>query len=708
MKSKLMFSVIIFILLSQSIFSIERKRITPPETKIDNIYDTLHNTVIIDPYRWLEDGSSEEVVRWTEEQNEYFRKYVESYEGYNLLASIMEKLLTVGSVSPPEVYGHLYFYEKREGNWNHSILYRREEIEGEDEILIDPNTFSEDGTVAMDWHYFSNDAAIVAYGVSSSGSEKSTMYLKNTADKTMLSDSIPFTRAVSMAWLPDNSGFYYSRFPAPGTVPEEEEDYHRNIYFHVIGQNWEKDELIYADEDITAWTNVSLSPDGSKLFISVFIGWSDTKYFYRDLNNLEGNFQFISDNHKANLSIIPLNDRFIIRSNYNAPQYKLLTGSYEKPEAENWVVIIPEGKSLLESYMVVNNQLVIKRLTNACSALELYSLYGKYNGIIELPDMGTVYNMNGEYDGKEMFFSYSSYNRPTTIYHYLFNEKKLSQFDQVEAGVDFSNLVVKQVWYHSKDSTPVSMFILHHKDMKLNGENPVYLYGYGGFNVSEKPFFSRSLAFWVNQGGIFALPNLRGGGEYGEEWHEAGKLDKKQNTFDDFIAAAEYLFSNGYTSSDHLCISGGSNGGLLIGAILVQRPDLCKTAVCSVPLLDMVRYHLFGIARIWIPEYGSSDDPGQFKFIYDYSPYHHVEKGVNYPTVLFEAGASDGRVDALHARKMTALMQASTASANPIFLRVETKAGHGQGKPISKVIQQQTEQWSFIFKSLGLDVKKTE
>jgi len=708
MKRAFILSLLLVVFINLSISSIDRKDIKIPETRVENVYDTLHGIEIADPYRWLEDGSFEEVIKWTGDQNEYFRKYVESYDGYDTLAEIMEKLLTVGSVSPPEIYDNKYFYKKRDGNQNHSIIYMRYGIDGEDDVLIDPNTFSEDGTVAMDWYYFSNDGSIVAYGVSSSGSERSTLYLKNTSDKTMLIDTIPFTRAASMAWLPDNSGFYYTRYPAPGTVPDEELDYHRNIYFHTIGNSWENDELIYADEDITVWLGVSISPDGSKLFIAAFKGWSDTKYYFRDFKSTNEQFQLISEDHEANLSITPLDDRFIIRSNNGASKYKLLIGSYDQPKAENWMEVIPEGESLLESFMVVNDQLVVKRLTNAYSTIELYSLGGEYISKIDLPDIGSVYYMHGEQDGNEMFFSYSSYNRPTTIYRYDFKKKTLRVFDEVEAGVDYSNLVVKQVWYNSKDSTPVSMFILHHKDMEFNGKNPAYLYGYGGFNVSEKSYFSRSLAFWVNQGGVFALPNLRGGGEYGEEWHDAGKLENKQNTYDDFITAAEYLFEEKYTSPENLCISGGSNGGLLIGAVVVQRPDICKSAVCSVPLLDMIRYHLFGLARIWIPEYGSSDDPEQFKFIYAYSPYHHVKKGAQYPTVLFEAGASDGRVDALHARKMTALMQASTGSGNPILLRVESKAGHGQGKPISKVIQHQTEKWSFIFKSLGLDVKDTD
>ncbi len=705
MKSKYLILFLLFILPIQSVNSIERKEVAPPETRIEIAYDTLHGVVIEDRYRWLEDGSSDEVKQWIEKQNEFFQKYVNSYKGYDEISEVMERLMTVGGVSSPEAYGDYYFYKKREGDWNHSILYMRNGIDGENEILIDPNSFSEDGTVAMDWYYFSNDGAIIAYGVSSSGSEKSTLYLKNTSDKTMLVDTIPYTRAVSMAWLPDNSGFYYSRFPVPSTVPDDEQDYHRYVYFHKIGNSWEDDKLIYANEDHTAWTNVSISPDGSKLFIGVFKGWSDTKYYYKNLNQDREGFQLISENHKANLSIFPLNDRFIIRSNFGAPQYRLLVGNYDNPIAENWVEIIPEGESLLESYLVVNNQLVIKRLTNAYSAIELYTIGGEFIDNVELPDMGSVYSVHGEIDGSEMFFSYSSYNRPTTIYRYDYKEKTLRVFEEVEAGIDYSNLVVKQVWYASKDSTPVSMFVLHHKDMKLDGTNPTYLYGYGGFNVSEKPYFSRGLAFWVNQGGVFALPNLRGGGEYGEEWHEAGKLDKKQNTFDDFIAAADYLFEQGYTTPDKLCISGGSNGGLLIGAVLVQRPDLCESAICSVPLLDMVRYHLFGIARIWIPEYGSSEDPEQFKFIYDYSPYHNVQEGAKYPIVLFEAGASDGRVDALHACKMAAMMQASTGSKNPIFLRVESKAGHGQGKPTSKRIIHQAEKWSFVFKSLGLEVK---
>jgi len=395
----------------------------------------------------------------------------------------------------------------------------------------------------------------------------------------------------------------------------------------------------------------------------------------------------------------------LILTDYKAPHYRLLEGRYDQPDLKNWREIIPARKSILQSFVVVNNHIVARYLTNAYSSLEVFTLDGAPVRSIELPSLGTVSGVHGEPDGADMFFSYTSYNSPPTIYRYNFPSDSLDVFTQVEAGVDIDNIEVKQVWYRSADSTPVSMFIVYNKNIKRDGDNPTYLGGYGGFNSNMTPYFSRTISYWVNHGGIYAVPNLRGGGEYGEEWHKAGMLENKQNTFDDFIAAAEYLFAEGYTSPEKLCIVGGSNGGLLIGAVVTQRPDICRVAVCAVPLLDMVRYHKFLIARLWIPEYGSSEDAEQFKYLYAYSPYHHVTNNTKYPAILFKASESDGRVDPLHARKMTARMQTANISGYPIMLRLETKAGHGQGKPISKVIEELADTWCFISKELGVELK---
>jgi prolyl oligopeptidase len=678
---------------------------TPPPTRVEVVVDTVYGVPIPDPYRWLEDGDSPEVREWTRKQNEYFQAYVNSYPQRDKIARRLEELISIGFIGSPTVRDSLYFFKKRKGRQNHAILYLRRGFNAEPEVLIDPNLFSEDGTVAMDWSFLSWDGSLIAYGVSASGTENSTLFVKRTADKAMLPDTIPFTRSASVAWLPDNSGFYYTRYPAPGTVPPGDETYYRRIYFHQLGSSWENDPLVFGDKlEKTAWPGVSLSPDGRWLFVEVSYGWTKSEIYLKDLAAPESDFVPIVKGIDAKFDIVPLNDRFLIRTNYQSPKYRVLTGNYRQPGIDYWKEVIPQRDQILERILVVNNHIVALSLKNASSVLEIYTLEGKFVREISLPTLGTVSWPSGEWDGKELFFSFHSYNMPWTVMRYDFAGDSVHQVEQVEAAVDMSDIVVDQVWYQSKDGTPVSMFLVHRKDLVRNGQNPTYLYGYGGFNVSMKPYFSQSMVLWLENGGVYAVANLRGGGEYGEEWHKAGMLENKQNVFDDFIAAAEYLFRERYTNPQKLVIAGGSNGGLLIGAVVTLSPDLCKAAVCSVPLLDMVRYHKFLMAQLWIPEYGTSNNPEQFKYLYAYSPYHNVKEGTAYPAVLFKTAESDNRVDPMHARKMTARMQAATASRNPIFLRTETKAGHGQGKPISKRLQELTDTWCFIFKTLGMEI----
>ncbi|MBU8933992.1 MAG: prolyl oligopeptidase family serine peptidase [candidate division Zixibacteria bacterium] len=697
--------LVLLLILTASPDLFSQGHIGPPSTRVGMIVDTIHGVAIEDPYRWLEDSQTDEVIAWTEKQNQYFRSYVDSYPGRAKLAGRISELMTVGSVSSPSVRGDNYFYYRRDGDQNHSILYRKHGLNGEPEVIIDPNTFSEDGTVALDWLYLSPDGSLTAYGKSNSGSERSTLFLMRTDDQSLLIDTIPFTRGVSLAWLPDNSGFYYTRFATIGEVPEEDNDYYRRVFLHTIGQRWENDPLIYENkDDKTAWPGVSLSPDGTKLVISVFQGWSRSDLYFKDLSDPESKLVKINGSHEGNLSAHPLDDCFFVRSNYEAPRYRLLKGTYDQPGAEHWQVIIPERESIAQSFMVVDSLIVLRSLSKAHTVIEIFDTNGGPVKTLQLPTIGTASRLSGEHDGHELFFRFSSFNNPSTVLRYDFDRDTIDTFDQVPAGIDVSSIEVTQVWYKSVDGTPVSMFVVHRDDVALNGQNPTYLSGYGGFNVNETPYFSRLIAFWVNRGGVYALPNLRGGGEYGEEWHQAGMLENKQNSFDDFIAAAEYLIAEGYTSPEHLLLSGGSNGGLLVGAVVNQRPDLCKAVVCSVPLLDMIRYHQFLIARLWIPEYGSSEDSTQFEFIYAYSPYHNVKKSADYPAILFKASESDGRVHPMHARKMTALLQAQTGPDNPILLRLETKAGHGQGKPTSKRIEDKVDTWCFIFRTLGLDM----
>ena len=674
-----------------------------PITPTDTIIDTLHGVPIADPYRWLEDGKSQAVRDWTEAQNVYYRSFVDSYQDHDKVARRIEQLLSIGSISAPAKYGNITFYSRRDPGQTHDVLYMKKGPAGGEETAIDPNGFSPDGTMAMDWYTIADSGQLIAYGKSSSGSEQTTLFILRTDTKHLLPDTIPYTRACGLAWTPDAGGFYYTRFPAAGTVAPGDENYFRSVYFHRIGDDWHNDALIFSsDSDKTSWPNPALSPDGRYLFISVWLGGSIRYIYLDDRTNPADSLAPFVNNVDAKFMVYPLNDRFYILTDYRSPHFRVMRAGYDRPGLADWKEVIPEGPDILEGLTLVDSSLVVESMHNAASSLDLFDLDGGHIRSLALPSIGSVGTPQGDINSKEMSFLFYSFTVPSTVYRYDFSTDSLSVTDQLKSPVDLSNVEVTQVWFPSKDGTPVSMFIVGRKGMMRDGGNPTYLYGYGGFGNSETPGYSSSIAFWLDVGGVYALPNIRGGGEYGKQWHDAGKLGNKQNSFDDFIAAAEYLIDSGYTNPQKLVISGGSNGGLLIGAVLTQRPDLCKVAICSVPLLDMLRYQKFLIARLWVPEYGSSEDSAQFAYLLKYSPYQHVMPGTAYPAVLLTAGESDSRVDPLHARKMAAALQAATSSDNPILLNVEIKAGHGQGKPMSKRAEDIVSQWSFIFKVLGL------
>lgn len=523
-----------------------------------------------------------------------------------------------------------------------------------------------------------------------------------TASGKLLSDSIPRARAASIAWKLDNSGFFYTRYPKKGEVPEGQDVYNRHVFYHALGSDPTKDPLVFGGgRDPEDWPNVELSNDGRWLLISVEQGWTKSELYLKDLQSdaapvriTEGkNFLYGGDIY---------NGKLFITTNEDAPRYRMFTVEASAPSRANWKEIIPQTDAVLQGAAIVNGVLLAQYEKNASSQLKLFQTDGKPRGDVQLPAIGTVFGLGGKWNRKEVFFAFHSFTIPDSVYQIDLSSHDTSLWSKVEApGIAPDKYEVKQVWYTSKDGTRVPMFVMHKKGLELNGKNPTLLTGYGGFNISETPAFSGVFYLWLEHGGVYAVANLRGGAEFGEDWHRAGMLDKKQNVFDDFIAAAEYLISEKYTDKDHLAIRGGSNGGLLMGAALTQRPDLFRAVVCQVPLLDMLRYQNFQIAKLWIPEYGSSDDPEQFKWLYAYSPYHHVKEGTEYPAILFMTADSDSRVDPMHAKKMAALMQAEAANGRsrerPILLRVDTKAGHGAGKPISKQIDDWTDIYSFLF-----------
>jgi prolyl oligopeptidase len=679
----------------------------PPKAAVNPVAETIHGTKIVDDYRWLEDASSPETERWVSEEGAYSRSLLDPLPGREQLHKRLGELLSIGKISAPQIGGPYYFYTRRQGTQNQPMLLVREGLHGEDRTLVDVNQMASDGTVALDWWAPSEDGKYLAYGTSPSGSEDSTLHIVETASGKLLSDTIPRARAASIAWKLDNSGFFYTRYPKKGEVAEGQDVYNRHVFYHALGNDPAKDPLIFGEgRDPEDWPGVDLSNDGRWLLISVEQGWTKSELYLQDLQAGTPPVRITEGKNFLYGGEI-FNGKIFITTNEDAPRYRMFTADASAPTRANWKEIIPQNDAVLQGAAVVNGQLLAQYQKNASSQLRLFATDGKLVGNVVLPAIGTVVGLGGKWNRKEVFFGFQSFTIPDSIYQVDLATRGTSLWNKVDApGIDPANYQVEQLWFTSKDGTRVPMFVFHKKDVELNGKNPTLLTGYGGFNVSLTPEFVGDRYLWLEHGGVFAIANLRGGAEFGEDWHRAGMLEKKQNVFDDFIAAAEYLISQKYTDKDHLAIRGGSNGGLLMGAALTQRPNLYRAVVCQVPLLDMLRYQNFQIAKLWVPEYGSSDDPNQFKWLYAYSPYHHVKAGAEYPATLFMTADTDTRVDPMHAKKMAALMQAEAANGQsrerPILLRVDTKAGHGAGKPIAKQIDDLTDIYSFLFWQLGM------
>jgi prolyl oligopeptidase len=679
-----------------------------PKVRVEMVEETLHGRKIRDPYRWLENSDTPETQEFVRQQWEYTRSVLDSLPGREQIRQRLTELLAIGTIGTPQVGGNFYFYFRREGSQNQPIIYVREGVNAEDRALIDPNQLAADGTIAVDWWYPSHDGKYVAYGLSAGGSEMSTLRVIETATGTVLPDTIERTRAASLAWRPDQSGFFYTRYPRKGDVPEGEEVYHRCVFYHSLGTDPEKDLLIFGEgRNPEDWPNADLSEDGHYLLITVEQGWTRTELFLMDLvagtpaiRITDGkDFIYRGEIFRGNLYVI---------SNEDASRYRVFKTSADRPEQEFWRELIPQSDAVLQAIDIIHGDVFALYERNATSEIKVFSTDGRFLGDVRLPGLGSVTGFGGEWDSKEMFFGFQSFTVPASVYRIDLTQPNALSTSAVWAKIDApsinpSDYEVKQVWYASKDGTRVPMFIFHKKGLELNGHSPTLLTGYGGFNISLTPTFTGDRYLWLQRGGVFAVANLRGGAEFGEEWHRAGMLDKKQNVFDDFTAAAEYLIEQKYTDRERLAIRGGSNGGLLMGAMLTQHPDLFRAVVCQVPLLDMLRYQNFQIAKLWIPEYGSAEVPEQFEWLYAYSPYHHVKKGTQYPATLFMTAESDTRVDPLHAKKMAALLQAEAANGKdrPILLRIETRAGHGAGKPITKILDELTDMYSFLWSMVG-------
>jgi prolyl oligopeptidase len=698
----------------------------PPVAEVKPVADMFHGTRVVDNYRWLEDGNSPETQQWVAQEMAYTRGTLDHLAGRDAIQKRLTELLSIGSVTPPILAGRHYFYTRREGMQNQPILYVREKtsdgLDGPDRVLVDANQLAADGTIALDWYQPSENGKYVAYGTSPSGSEMSTLHIIETKTGTLLPDTIERTRAASVAWKLDNSGFYYTRYPKKGDVPAGQEMYNRHVFYHSLGDDPDQeDQLIFGEgRDPEDWPSVSLSNDGRWLLIHVSQGWTKSELFLMDLKKGTPPTRVTSGKDFLYGGEV-YNDKLYITTNEDSPRYRVFVVDVGNYDRSAWKEIIPQTDAVLQGVAVFGGKLCAQYEQNATSQLKLFDLDGKKLSDIALPAIGSVFGTTGRWDRGEMFFGFQSFTVPPTIYraelpvHVITRPTGpsgdiiglTSLWTKVDApSIDPSAYEVNQEWFNSKDGTRVPMFVVHKKGLQKNGKNPTLLTAYGGFNLSLMPAFKPSAYLWLEHGGIYAVANLRGGAEFGEDWHRAGMLDKKQNVFDDMIAAAEHLITEKYTDKNHLAIQGGSNGGLLMGAMITQRPDLFRAVICQVPLLDMLHYQNFQIAKLWIPEYGTSENPDQFKWLYAYSPYHHIKPGTEYPAVLFMTADTDTRVDPMHARKMAAEMQAEakngSSTTRPILLRIESKAGHGAGKPVTKQIEEFTDIYSFLFWQLGM------
>jgi prolyl oligopeptidase len=685
-------------------------------TRKSDVVDILHGVRVPDPYRWLEDGDSDEVKAWTDAQNARTRKILDAIPGREPLKAEVTDLLQIGFVSAPVIrsnkQGLRYFHTKREGAQNQPTVYVRDGHSGKSRVLIDVAALSADGTTALDWWYPSWDGSLLAWGRSEAGSEDSVLHIRDVATGTDLPVAIDRTRHASVAWLPDNKSFYYSRYPEPSTVPPGEERYHGKIYLHVIGQDPSTDVLVFGDgRDKTDVPEVMISPNGRWLVVRVHMGWDKSEVYLRDLSKgAKSPFIAVAVNAPALFDPIPRNDRLYVHTNEGAPRYRLYSVDYAKPDRSAWKEVLPEGKDVLHEVGILKNEIVATFMHDASSRVERFALDGTSKGAIALPGIGTA-GLTVMPEGEEVFVSFTSYVVPFQVHRVdLRQGGQLATWDRVggnyrgsspdkpDGGID-----VQQLFATSKDGTRVPMFVISKTGMQRDGKNPTVLYGYGGFNVNQTPAFSARALASVQHGAVWVTAILRGGGELGEDWHKAGMLDKKQNTFDDLYACAEHLFREKITTPERLGVVGGSNGGLLVAAAVTQRPEMFRAGLSLVPLTDMLRYHRFRIAKLWIPEYGDPEKAEHFGFLHAYSPYHHVEYGKQFPSLLFTTAESDMRVDPMHARKMAARVQEAQGDATrPVLLRVETKAGHGAGKPVTKLADELADELSFLLHELGV------
>ncbi len=677
-----------------------------PATERRPVTETVHGVAIDDPYRWLEDGNDPGVQAWTEHQNAYTRALLDARPERRYFTRRLPEVYAYTLLGSPVLRGRRLFYTRRRPAQNQPELLVRELPTTAERVVLDPNQADTAGLVALDWWRPSPDGRLLAYGYSRGGDEWSTLRVLDVDTGQHLADRIPRTRYASLAWKPDASGFYYTRYPAPGTVPPGEENYHRHVYFHELGTDPEADPKVFGDgRPRHEMPEVTLARDGRYLLITAYDGWVRSQLFVRDEARPQEGFRPLITGLDAIFSNgVFAGDTLYVLTNYQAPNYRIIALDLRHSGEQDWRVVVPPSEVVLGGFDLAGRRLVTRAMRDVCWRLAVHSLDGRLEAEVGFPDLVSVTQVTAEPEDPVAYCLLSAFTGPPSIYRLDVDRAEVAALVTAGSAVDPKAFEVRQVFFPSRDGTRVPMFILHRRGLEFDGQRPTVLNGYGGFNIALTPDFRPSIFPWLEAGGVYAIANLRGGSEYGEDWHRAGMLGNKQSVFDDFIHAAHYLIAAGITSPQRLGIAGGSNGGLLVGAAMTQRPDLFRAVDCAVPLLDMVRYHRFLIAGLWVPEYGDPDQPEHFAWLYAYSPYHRLREGVHYPAVFLHTAASDTRVDPMHARKFAALLQHLRGEAVPVLLRMEYEAGHGAGKPVARVIAEQADAWCFLAWQLGLEV----
>ena len=705
--------ILIIAALFYSSSTLYAQTVTYPRTKKIEFADTYHGMKVPDPYRWLEDDNSAETKEWVKAENQVTRRYLDAIPFRDKIRDRLEKIWNFPRYGTPEREGKYFLFSKNDGMQNQSVLYIQDGLTGIPRVLLDPNKLSTDGTVALGGMAVSHDGKYFAYSIAKAGSDWNEIRVMQIEGGKLLPDQIKWVKFSGISWKGD--GFYYSAYDAPANGQElmKKNEFHK-VYFHKIGTTQDKDQLVYKNDKFPLRNyGASVTEDEQYLLLSETASTNGNQLYVRDLNKkadeksyatgLTDGFTKLNDGFEFEFNVVEnIKGKLLILTNQGAPCYRLIMIDPIHPEQKNWVTIVPEQKDVLQSATVVGDRIITTYMKDASNRVYAYSLEGKLLNEITIPGIGTLGGFTGKQHDKVSFYSFTSFTVPTTIYKYDIVKNKSEVYFEPKIDFDAKAYVTKQVFYTSKDGTKIPMFLIYKKDLQMNGMNPVYLYGYGGFNISLTPAFSTARLVWLEKGGILAIPNIRGGGEYGEAWHKAGTILHKQNVFDDFIAAAEYLIAQKYTNSNKLAIAGGSNGGLLIGACMTQRPHLFKVALPAVGVMDMLRFQKFTIGWAWVGDYGSSDNEEQFNYLIKYSPLQNLRQGIAYPATLVTTADHDDRVVPAHSFKFAATLQEKNGGTNPTLIRIETQAGHGAGKPTSKQIDEWADVWAFTFKNLGM------